>query len=358
MGEPEPPGNGHGHGAPPPYWTGTDWYSTGVIPPQFSTTIIQGVRQQSAALQLGTRVPMGTSVTEWPIPKTFPKAGWVNAPGGRKPFTDLELTTESMKAEEIAAVIAIPNVMRDDSSINLWNYATPLLTEAIAIGLDEAVFFGEDAPPSFPVGGLAAAAASVAAGTDVLETVNNAMSAVELGGLPVTGHAADITVRGALRGMRDSDGNLLAGFDVQDRYTIPTLYGLPIAYVPFTQPDPDFFTGDWRYLFIGVRQDIRYEIDPGAVVADDQGRVVISGFQDNTTPMKVWARFACAIVKPVTPRAPGGANPFASATLVGADRSGLAAASASTAQASGGRSGGSSGGGGTATATRERRRTS
>jgi HK97 family phage major capsid protein len=318
--------------APAPYWTGTDWYASGVIPPEFSTTIIQGVRQSSAALAVGTRVPMGTSVSEWPIPKTFPKAGWVNAPGGRKPFTDLDMTTESMKAEEIAAVIAIPNVMRDDSTINLWNYATPLLTEAIAIGLDDAVFFGEDAPPSFPVGGVAAAAVAAGAGTDIPDTINNAMGAVELSGLNPTGHVADISVRAALRGLRDQNGDLLLGFVEQDTYQVPSLYGLPIRYVQFTQPTPDYFVGDWRYLFIGVRQDIRYEIDPGAVIADDEGRVVISGFQDNTTPMKVWARFACAIVKPVTPRAPGGANPFATAELVGADRSGLQAAAGTAAR--------------------------
>jgi hypothetical protein len=66
---------------------------------------------------------------------------------------------------------------------------------------------------------------------------------------------------------------------------------------------------------IGVRQDIRYAMDPSAVIADATGKVLISGFQDNQTPLKVWARFGCVIIKPVTRRVPAGANPFAAAAL-------------------------------------------
>jgi HK97 family phage major capsid protein len=285
-----------------------------MIPPEYATRIIQEATQQSAALRLGTRIPMGTSVMNMPVPKTFPKAAWVSR-GGRKPFTDLAMDWESMTAEEVAAIIAIPDVMVEDSSINLWNYARPLLAQAIAQAVDDAILFGVDAPATFPAGGVAAAATHVTDGVDVLDTINRAMSAVESGGLPVTGHAADISVRGALRGVRDESGAFLMGWAEQDRYTIPTLYGLPIAYNQFGQPSPDFFTGDWNYLFIGVRSDIRYDINPAGVIADDDGKVIVSGWQDNTTPMKVWARFACAIVKPVTPRNPAGANPFASADV-------------------------------------------
>jgi HK97 family phage major capsid protein len=212
--------------------------------------------------------------------------------------------------------------MVEDSSINLWNYARPLLAQAIAQAVDDAILFGVDAPATFPAGGVAAAAIAAPAGGDVLATINNAMSAVEAGGLPVTGHAADISVRGALRGVRDEQGAFLMGWAEQDRYTIPTLYGLPIAYNQFTQLTPNFFTGDWNYLFIGVRSDIRYDINPAGVIADDTGKVIVSGWQDNTTPMKVWARFACALVKPVTPRAPTGANPFAKTTVQAASGAG------------------------------------
>ena len=287
---------------------------TGWIPPQFSTQIIQEATQQSAALTLGTRVPMGTSVMQMPVPKTFPKAAWVTA-GGRKPFTDLQVGVEQMTAEEVAAVVAIPDVYLEDSSINLWNFVRPLLAEAIAAAVDDAILFGIDAPPTFPVGGLAAMAQAVTGGTDHLDTVNQALQAVENSGLAVTGSAADIAVRGALRGMRDSNGDPLCGCMNVDSQQVDSLYGQRIAYVPFGPTSPDFFTGAWRYLIIGVRSDIRYDVNRAGVIADESGAVVISGWQDNTTPMKVWMRLACAVVRPVTRRCPTGATPFAKATI-------------------------------------------
>jgi HK97 family phage major capsid protein len=291
---------------------------SGVIPVQFSTQIIEEAIQQSAALTLANRIPMGTTIQQMPVPKSFPKAGWVAAPGGRKPYTDLKLDVETITAEEIAAVVAIPDVMLDDLSINIWNWVRPRLAEAIGAAVDAAVFFGEDAPATFPVGGIAAVAESVSGGMDVVDTINQAMSAVEVQGLEVTGAAADLGVRGSLRGVRDQSGALLLGTNQVGSDSINTLYGMPVSYVSLPAGAPaDFITGSWRNLLIGVRQDIRYLMDPNAVIADSEGKVIISGFQDNVTALKVWARFGCVILKPATLRRPDGANPFAMAELGG-----------------------------------------
>lgn len=303
--------------APPPF-APADF--TGVIPPAFSTTIIEEATQQSAALTLGTRLPMGTRTNEMPIPKTFPKAAWANAPyGSRKPYTTMSLDVMSITAEEIAAVIAIPDTMVEDSSINLWNWCRPRLAEAIAVAVDQAVFFGIDAPASFPAGGISGAAQTADAGVDVVDTVNNAMSLVEVQGLNVTGQTADIGVRGLLRSVRDATGAFLLGTTQAATGPIQTIYGIPASFVPL-DPDGDFnyVAGAFNNLIIGVRQDIRYQMDSSGVLVDDDGRVIINAFQDNVTLLKVWARFGMAIVKPVTVRTPNGAVPFAMAKLNGA----------------------------------------
>jgi hypothetical protein len=182
------------------------------------------------------------------------------------------------------------------------------------------VFWGVGAPATYPTGGVNAVATAVAAGVDAVDTINKAMAAVEAGGLSVDGHSADITVRSLLRGVRATgSGELLLGTTQAGDVEQPTMYGVPIFYNSMTQTggtNADFFTGDWSNLYIGVRQDIRFALDPSAVVADATGKVLISGFQDNQTPLKVWARFGCVIVKPVTVRTPAGANPFAKAALV------------------------------------------
>jgi len=293
---------------------------SGVIPPEFSTQIIEEAVAASSVLQLAQLVPMGTKISQMPVPSTLPTASWVTGAGGRKAWTDIGLTTKTLTAEEVAAVTAIPDQYLEDSSINLWNWVRPRIAEAIAIALDSAVLWGTNAPATFPVGGVNAAAQAVAASSlDQVDTINKAMGQVEGQGLNVTGHAADLTVKSALRGVRATTNELLLGTMQAGDAVIPTMYGVPISYSSFTTTggtNADFFTGDWRALLVGVRQDIRYAMDPSAVIADATGKVLISGFQDNTTPLKVWARFGAVILSPVTHRVPGGAKAFAKAALV------------------------------------------
>src|SRR5579862_2927548 len=309
---------------------------SGVIPIEYSTQIIQEAIQQSAALSLGTRVPMGTSITQMPVPSTLPKAAFVST-GGRKPFTNLGLEPKVLTAEEIAAVTAIPDAMLEDSAINLWGWVRPRLAEAIAIAFDDAVFFGIGAPATYPVGGLTAPeyCHTVAPGVDAVDSVNLAMSAVEGEGLNVTGHAADITVKGALRGVRDANNALLMGTAQVGTNVVNTVYGVPAYYTMFSNITSDFITGAWNNLIIGVRADIRYDMNPAGVIADDQGKVVISGWQDNTTPLKVWARLACVVLNPPTIREPNGALPFAQTDLTPPVVPGAASARSASASASG-----------------------
>jgi HK97 family phage major capsid protein len=315
---------------------------SGVIPIEYSTQIIQEAIQQSAALRLGTRVPMGTKIAQMPVPKTLPKAAFVST-GGRKPYTNLDLQPLILTAEEIAAVTAIPDAMLEDSSINLWAWVRPRLAEAIAVAIDDAIFFGVGAPATWPAGGITNPLYSQAIpnGLDAVDTVNQAMSAVEAQGLNVSGHAADLTVKGALRGVRDANNALLMDSAQVDGVQMNTIYGVPVQYTSFSDLTSDFFTGAWSNLVIGVRSDIRYDMNPAGVIADDQGAVIISGWQDNTTPLKVWARFACVIVTPVTVRMPAGSKPFALADVVGAPAPGGARQAPKSPSGSSGSSGSS-----------------
>jgi HK97 family phage major capsid protein len=310
---------------------------SGIIPHEYSQQIIDEVEQRSAVLQLAQTMPMGTRITELPVTGKLPTAQWVHGSGappagtGRKPYTDLTLVPQTITAEEIAAVVAIPQQYLDDNTINLWNWARPKMAEAIAIKLDETVLFGgapANVPATFPVGGVTANLYSTAIGggagpfptaIDAVDAVNNAMSFVEGQGLNVTGHSADIGAKGRFRGVRDQTGSLLLGTEQVGTKQRPTLYGEPIAYSQYASPGVNtttFITGAWDYLVIGVREDIRFRIDPSGVIASDTGSVIVSGFQDNVVPCKIWARFGCTIIKPVTPRVPGGAIPFARCNLL------------------------------------------
>ena len=156
---------------------------------------------------------------------------------GRKPYTDLALEMQTLHAEEVAAVTAIPDVYLEDSTINLWGWVRPRLAEAIAVAVDSAMLFGTNAPATFPAGGINAVAQGIAAGaTDVVDALNDAMAVVEGQGLPVTGTAADLTVRSKLRNARATTGELLldeSGVSGVTTGSVGSIYGAPIAYVPF-----------------------------------------------------------------------------------------------------------------------------
>jgi hypothetical protein len=184
------------------------------------------------------------------------------------------------------------------------------------------VLFGINAPTTFPTGGVIADAQAATAGVDSVGTANRGMALVENQGLAVTGHSADLGVRSALRGVRATTGELILGETQWQNYTVPSLFGLPVNYSSWDASITggatpyNYLTGAWKYLVMGVRSDIRFDMNPAAVIADASGVVQVSGWQDNVTPLKVWARFAAAIIHPPTPKVPAGAKPFAKADLV------------------------------------------
>ena len=88
-----------------------------------------------------------------PVLGSFPTAGWISV-GGRKPTTTMNWTSETLKAEEIAATLDVPTAYIDDAGFPLWASVQPRMVEALAVAIDEAVFFGVGAPASFPAGGV------------------------------------------------------------------------------------------------------------------------------------------------------------------------------------------------------------
>lgn len=292
---------------------------SGLIPLEFARQIIQEATVQSAGLTLGNVQRMSSKQQQIPVLSALPTAAFVGA-NNIKPATEVSWTAPLITAEEVAAVIPVPNAMIEDSAFPLWGEIRPLLGQAIAVAVDAALFTGTGAPASFPAGGLLAGAGppiAVDDDLDLITAIGNAMGVVENSGLDVTGHAARNRVKASLRAVRSTTGEfiLIAPTDAQG--TISSIYGVPIAYTRtgFGAHASSLVTGDWTKLVIGLREDIRFDTSTDGVLRNPAtGAVTVSAFQDDVTIMRVYMRLGAVIGRPVTVEG-GLGRPFQSVSV-------------------------------------------
>jgi HK97 family phage major capsid protein len=254
--------------------------------------IWQAVPEFSAALRTFRRVNMGTKISRYPVIAALPNAGFVSGEDpddaySVKPTTSMRWTDRVLTAEEIAGIALIPENVIDDaaSDFDLWAEVRPRIAEAIGITLDGAVFFGTDAPASWPDGLVPAAITAGneyvegTSGVDLAEDINQTFALVEDDGYDPDRAFARRRIRARLRGLRaTSDGSdntpifttsLSAG-----GLLVPQVLGTPIEYVTNGAWDDSISTmlvGDPNFAILGIRQDITYKfLDQAAVTVGGQ----------------------------------------------------------------------------------------
>lgn len=292
-----------------------------LIQAERSRTIIQMVEQQSVALATMRRVPIGTNVWEYPVVETFPDAQWLAADDSAKPVTTMSWSTKQVKVEEIAAIALIPENVVDDSSYNLANEIESRVSEAIAIKLDMAVFFGTGAPASFPVGG--AVGRAIAAGHEVpaatptpdpIDSFSDAMGQVEDDGYSVDQAWAARSLGFALRTLRDNTGRPLLYDSVSTGPASSfTVLGVPLALVgngAWDNATAAALVGDSQYGIILVRQDVTLKWLDQATIGD------VNLAERDMLGVRAKARFGFTIV---APKGRGqSATPFPFSAITGA----------------------------------------
>jgi Phage capsid family len=254
------------------------------------------IRTASVVLALGNVQRMSAGQESIPVVSFLPQAGFTGVRyGGRKPATKIEWSAEAVIPREIACTFAIPRPWVDDAEFDVWGQARPLAADAISRVLDAAVLFGTNAPPEYPVDGVAGGVPPVA-GTDALDEIDKGMAAVEASGLLPNGIASGTAIGSTLRQEYRAIGAL------PSEAPSPTIYGLPVATTPQWEPEEgDAIVGDWTKLLIGVREDITYDTSEEAVIQDAAGVIIANAFQENLVAMRVYMRVGVAIGTPVKP---------------------------------------------------------
>lgn len=277
-----------------------------LIPEEVSNELLGKAVEQSAVLSLFRRIPAprGGSM-RFPILTALPMAYWVAGDTGLKQTTEIGWGNRYMTIEEIATILPIPDNVVADTDADLWDEAMPLLVEAFGRTLDSAVFFGANAPASFPTNIMAAVAA---AGNVVVEGTNTAAQGgffgdvddlygvIEEDGFEVSGFLGATSAKAKLRKNRDTTGRKLDEGRIGG--SLNSIDGLPLVFPmrglwprPATGvPGVRLLAGDWTEFAVAVRQDIQMKVLTESVIQDNTGKIIYNLAQQDMTAVRLTFR--------------------------------------------------------------------
>lgn len=272
-----------------------------LVPEQVSDAILKGMTNQSAALTLFRRIGMSTNQTKMPVLAALPTAYFVDGDTGLKQTTEANWDKKFLNVEELAAIVPIPESVLDDTSFDVWGNIRPLLEQAVARALDDAIFFGTNKPASWPTAIVAAATAAsnvVARGANtaganggLAADISDTFSAVENEGFDVNGVIATRAYRGRLRNLRDANGVLLQEVSPSSAYGVDITYPMRGLW-PTGASKPELIAGDFTNGILGTRQDFTYKILDQAVITDSDGNIVYNLPQQDMVALRIV--FRCA----------------------------------------------------------------
>jgi HK97 family phage major capsid protein len=312
-------------------------YDTGInrstadslVPVEYAKEIIQEAPKDSVMLSRARRVPMSTKTKSQPVLSVLPQAYWVNGDTGLKAQTTQEWTNQIITAEELAAIVVIPDALFDDAQIPLWGEVQPYLRQALGQTLDAACMWGTQKPASWTTAAMipgAIAAGNVVelgTGKDIGVDVAALGELVAKDGYAVNGFASRPGLQWSLRGLRSEDGVPIYGPLIGDNGG-PGLYGYPLNEVLNGAWDADeaiLLAADWTKFIVGVRQDITFNIFSEGVISDAEGKVIVNLMQQDSKALRVVFRVGYVGARPITALNADSATRFPAAVLVPADLS-------------------------------------
>lgn len=295
-----------------------------LIPTEYSDQVVAAALQQSAALQLCRRVTMAAGQQRVPVLSVLPQAYWIQGDVGLKPTTAAEWAGVYLNAEEIAAIVPVPEAVLDDASFDIFGELKGPIAQAIAAKVDAAIFSGIEKPASWPTAIAPAAAAAgnsaVADGTaaegGVVGDLADLLGIVEADGFEPGAFAASRALRPLLRAARSTTGESLAG--AGDAFTLDRAWGLPITYAvagSLSFGATLAITGEWSNAIIGVRQDVTYKVLDQAVFTDETGKITLNLAQQDALGLRVVMRLGFAVGVPASLSEGAGGTPYPFATL-------------------------------------------
>jgi HK97 family phage major capsid protein len=293
-----------------------------LIPEEATREILSTATDGSAVLRLARRLPnMASGVRRLPVLSVLPQVYFVGE-AGRTPqtFDEVKQTTEAawenkfLYAEEIAAIIPIPENVLDDADYDIWGELRPQIVAAIGRKVDSAILYGTsdvDVPAAWPDGLMVQMPADhvVAAGTgadlyDDIFGIDGVIAKVEEDGFIVNGFISALVMRARLRALRDGGTGMPMFTQTLQAATNYSLDGQRLEFPrsgAFDASQSLLIAGDWDQLVFSIRKDITYKLLTEGVITDNATpRAIIHNLaQDDMVALRVTFRMAWQLPNPL-----------------------------------------------------------
>lgn len=262
----------------------------------------------------------------------LPLAYFTSGDTGFRDVTKAEWKGVTLTAEEINAIIPIPNNVMDDMDVPIWQEIMPMLSQAIGAVIDKALLIGTNKPATWPTAILSEAQTRSHVVTvpgsspdyyDLIMGPDGVIAKVEEDGYFVSGHAANISMRAKLRGVRDEVGQpiFMPAMQGNAQYQLD---GAPMYFPRNGSLPPEVLdiAGDWSQLVYSVRRDMTWDIFREGVISDPTTKLVVTNLmQQRMTAMMVTMRIGFALPNPVNMVQPDGTARYPFAVLASNDLS-------------------------------------
>lgn len=280
-----------------------------IIPLEVTNELLTSIEESSHVLRMAKELRrMSRYQKSMPVLSALATAYFVSGETGLKKTTEVNWENVTITAEELAVIVPVPQTTFDDATLDIWAAIRPELITAFGVAIDEAILHGTNAPASWPTD---ISAAAIAAGNTVAyptgadlysDTMGEAgtFTMVEQDGYEINGHMARLTMKGLLRGLRDTEGALVFGQNMQaaSQYFLD---GQPLTF-PKTGILPTtrlMISGDWDALVYSIRQDMTWKVATEGVINDAGGNIIYNLFQQDMIALRVVMRLGWAMPNPI-----------------------------------------------------------
>ena len=281
-----------------------------LIPVEYYPEIFKSAAAESVVLANARRLrDMERHELALTAEDALPLAYFTNGDTGFRDVTKAEWKGVTLTAEEINAIVPVPNNVMDDMDVPIWQEVMPMLSQAIGAVIDKAVLLGDNKPATWPKAIVTDAVDRnhyvIVPGSspdyyDLLMGDSGVIAKVENDGFFVNGHAANISMRAKLRGVRDEVGQpiFMPSMQAGAQYMLD---GAPM-YFPRNGSLPAEvldIAGDWSQLVYSVRRDMEWSIFNQGVISDPTTKLVVTNLmQQRMTALMVTMRIGFALPNP------------------------------------------------------------